>query len=99
MKIRVIVFALITTLASQVMAQRVVFPPEEYQARRQALCETLEGGTVVLFGDTMPQPGAHFRQDNDFFYFTGVSDLHAAMLIGVEYCPRDSICPVRAPAR
>ncbi len=93
MRKHLFLMALITVVACQAFAQRVVFPPEEYQERRQALCEALGDGTVLLFGDTMPQAGLHFRQDNDFFYFTGVSDLHAAVLIGVEDCAASLYLP------
>jgi len=86
MRARLFICGLITMVAYQATAQRVVFPPEEYEARRQALCEVLGDGTVVLFGDTMHQPGAHFRQDNDFFYFTGVDDLNAALLLHADDC-------------
>jgi Xaa-Pro aminopeptidase len=38
-------------------------------------------GLILLFGDCMPQPGAHFRQDNDFYYFTGVEDPGAIIIM------------------
>jgi Xaa-Pro aminopeptidase len=38
-------------------------------------------GYVLLFGQTMPTVGVRFRQDNDFFYFTGNEDLNAVLLI------------------
>ena len=34
----------------------------------------IKDGMIILFGESMPQPGAHFRQDNDFYYFTGIED-------------------------
>jgi Xaa-Pro aminopeptidase len=36
---------------------------------------------IVLFGDAMPQPGSHARQDNDFFYLCGVEDLNAILVL------------------
>ena len=36
---------------------------------------------VVLFGEAEPQPGTHFRQDNDFYYFTGVEDINGIVLM------------------
>jgi Xaa-Pro aminopeptidase len=62
-------------------AQRTGYSSEEFESRRGALMEAVQGGMIVLFGDAEPQPGAHFRQDNDFFYFTGVDDLNAILLM------------------
>jgi Xaa-Pro aminopeptidase len=62
-------------------AERTGYPPEEFTARRQALASALGRGTVVLFGKTMPAVGVRFRQDNDFYYFTGNEDLNAVFVI------------------
>lgn len=73
--------------ASPLLAQRYEYPPEEFVARRHALCERLgEEGTVLLFGKTMPAVGVRFRQDNDFFYLTGNEDLNAAAAIDLSDC-------------
>lgn len=67
--------------------QRVEYPPEEFTARRQALCEALENqGQVLLFGKTMAQPGVRFRQDPDFYYFTGIEDLNAILHMDAGTC-------------
>jgi Xaa-Pro aminopeptidase len=62
-------------------AQRTGYSREEFERRRSALLAAVRDGMVVLFGDAEPQPGAHFRQDNDFFYLTGVEDLNAILLM------------------
>jgi Xaa-Pro aminopeptidase len=62
-------------------AERMGYPPGEFAARRQALAKAVGKGTVVLFGRTAPQAGIRFRQDNDFYYFTGNEDLNAAMVL------------------
>ncbi len=62
-------------------AQRPGFPPEEFTARRAALMERLKDGTVILFGDAAAPAGGHFRQDNDFYYFTGSDDLGAILVL------------------
>lgn len=38
-------------------------------------------GMIVLFGECLPQPGAHFRQDNDFYYFCGLEDMNTILLM------------------
>ena len=65
---------LLAGLAAAAAAQRTGYSREEFIRRRQALAGRLTGGAVVLFGDTETQPGTPFRQDNDFFYLTGVRD-------------------------
>ena len=61
--------------AASLRAERLGYPPAEFTARRAALAKSLGKGTVVLFGRTAPQAGIRFRQDNDFYYFTGNEDL------------------------
>lgn len=62
-------------------SQRVGFSKDEMTRRRGALMDQLDGGMVVLFGDCMPTPGGHFRQDNDFYYFTGIEDTGAVLIM------------------
>lgn len=62
-------------------AQRTGFTKEEFERRRTALMEHVEDGAVILFGEAEAPAGAHFRQDNDFFYFTGNEDLGAILVL------------------
>ena len=66
---------------SPLFSQRVGYSKEEMTRRRGALMDRLDGGMVVLFGGCMPTPGGHFRQDNDFYYFTGIEDTGAIMIM------------------
>ena len=66
-----------------VEARRFGYPPEEFTARREALCERLGEGTVLMFGGTMPALAQRFHQDNDFFYLTGNEDLNAVLVMDV----------------
>jgi Xaa-Pro aminopeptidase len=65
---------LVAGLAAAALAQRTGYSREEFIRRRQALAERVAGGAVVLFGDVEAAAGMPFRQDNDFFYLTGVRD-------------------------
>lgn len=68
-------------------ARRIPYPPEEFANRRQALCERLgTEGAVLLFGGTIPHPGYRFRQDHDFYYFTGNEDLNTALVVDLAEC-------------
>jgi Xaa-Pro aminopeptidase len=62
-------------------AQRTGYSKEEFIRRRAALMEKAGDGMIILFGETMPLPGAHFHQDNDFYYLTGVEDPGAVLLL------------------
>jgi Xaa-Pro aminopeptidase len=62
-------------------AQRTGYSKEEFVRRREALMERVSEGMIILFGEAGPQSGAHFRQDNDFYYFSGVEDLGAVLVM------------------
>lgn len=62
-------------------AQRAGYSKDEFLRRRTDLMSRTEEGMIVLFGECLPQPGAHFRQDNDFYYFTGREDKNAILLM------------------
>jgi Xaa-Pro aminopeptidase len=62
-------------------AQRTGYTPEEFARRRAALMTEVKDGAIVLFGDASVPAGTHFRQDNDFFYFTGNEDLGGVLVL------------------
>jgi Xaa-Pro aminopeptidase len=98
----VAVAVLVAAGSLAVGAERMGYPPGEFVARRQALAKDLGKGTLLLFGRTEPQAGIRFRQDNDFYYFTGNEDLNAAMVLNAAtgaatlYLPRQSAGDIRA---
>lgn len=90
-----ILFAILT-LWIDADAQRVTYPPEEFASRRQRLCESIGGqGQVLLFGKTMVPAGIRVRQDNDFFYFTGIEDLNAILHIDASDCQSTLFLPAQ----
>lgn len=58
--------------------------PKEFARRRAELAKKVKTGYVLLFARTHLPEAAHYREDNDFFYYTGIADLGAAMLLDVE---------------
>src|SRR5512146_2106153 len=58
--------------------------PKEFAARRAELAGKLKTGYVLLFARTQEPQAAHYREDNDFYYYTGLSDLGAVMFMDVE---------------
>ena len=61
--------------------QRVGYPPEEFIQRRQQLMQKVQQGMIILFAETDAPPAQRFRQDNDFYYFTGCEDKNAVLLM------------------
>jgi len=57
--------------------------PKEFAARRTELAAKLKTGYVLLFAKTQEPPATHYREDNDFYYYTGLSDPGAIMLMDV----------------
>ena len=76
-----IIYLLIFMHHSFSFTQRTEYSREEIMSRRHALMDQVKGGMIILFGESMPQPGAHFRQDNDFYYFTGIEDINAVLIM------------------
>lgn len=58
-------------------------PPSVFRQRRDALLQELADGLVVLLGARADEFGEYerFRQDNDFFYLTGIERPGAALLL------------------
>jgi len=58
-----------------------IFPPEEFAARRAKVIERIGEGVAILQGAT-ERPGEQpFRQNNQFFYLTGVVEPRAIVVI------------------
>jgi Xaa-Pro aminopeptidase len=62
-------------------AQRAGYTAAELARRREAVMRATGDGLIVLFGADRSAPGAHFRQDNDFYYFTGREDANAIVVM------------------
>lgn len=80
----VLISVLFAGIVSPIQAQRLGYPPEEFIARREVLCERLAHGTVLMFGNTMPALAARNHQDHDFYYLTGNEDLNSVLVMNVE---------------
>jgi Xaa-Pro aminopeptidase len=87
MRLRLLlVFAAAAPLASWLAAQPVftgteIFPAEEFAARRARLMDRIGDGVAVLQGTT-DRPGEQpFRQNNQFFYLSGVAEPWAILVV------------------
>jgi len=56
---------------------------QEFARRRQELAKELKTGYLVLFARTVLPEANHYREDNDFFYFTGLADPGAVLVMDV----------------
>ena len=65
-------------------AQRSGCTKEEIARRRHLLMEQAKEGVIVLFGEFMAPGSSHFRQDNDFFYFTNCEESDAILMMRVK---------------
>lgn len=58
------------------------FTPEEFRERRKKLCEMVEDNALLLIqGARSAGSSTSFRQDNDFYYLSGIEVPHSYLLI------------------
>jgi len=58
-----------------------LFSKSEYATRRMRFMEQIPDGVAVLWGAALNHGGMGFRQNNDFFYFTGVEIPEAVLIL------------------
>ncbi len=57
------------------------FSPEDFEARRSRLMEKIGDGFLILQAAELPEAYIKFRQDNNFYYLTGVEVPDAVLII------------------
>jgi Xaa-Pro aminopeptidase len=57
--------------------------PQEFARRRQELAKQLKTGYLILFARLVLPEANHYREDNDFFYYTGLADPGAVLVIDI----------------
>lgn len=72
--------------------------PKAFADRRAALAKELKTGRAILFAKEDEPEDSHYREDNDFYYFTGLQDPGAVVLINLETC-RTTLFEPLMPAR
>lgn len=58
--------------------------PQEFARRRTELAKELKTGYTLLFARINEPEAANYREDNDFYYFTGLQDQAAVLLMNNE---------------
>jgi len=67
---------------------------KEFVRRRAELAKQMKSGTALLFAKMVDPEGAHYREDNDFYYYTGIADEGAVLVIdGASGRSLDSVHP------
>lgn len=55
--------------------------PQEFASRRAELAKQAKTGYIILFARVTTPESNHYREDNDFFYYTGLADPGAVMVM------------------
>ena len=76
-----ILLSAIVPAAQPVFRGTDVFPPDEFAARRAKVLAEIGDGAAILLGATEPPGEVAFRQNNQFFYVTGVVEPRAMVII------------------
>lgn len=71
--------------------------PQEFARRRQELAKQLKTGYLILFARVVPPEANHYREDNDFFYYTGLADPGAVMVMDMSSGTTIVFEPQQAP--
>src|SRR5271156_7149751 len=58
--------------------------PKAFAARRAELAKQVKTGWVLLFARNEIPESTHYREDKDFYYFTGLQDPGAVMALDAE---------------
>lgn len=76
-----VLYGLIIWGTLPLQARRSGFPTDEFIQRRTHLMNKARQGMIMLFADCDTQPAQRFRQDNDFYYYTGSEDMNAVLIM------------------
>ncbi|PWU02382.1 MAG: hypothetical protein C5B52_05605 [Bacteroidetes bacterium] len=82
MKRKLFISAILICLFTYGIAQDMwkYYSPSDFAARRARVFEKIGSSVAILLGAELPEPFIKFRQDNNFYYLTGV-ELPDAVLI------------------
>src|SRR6476660_4017254 len=97
MKKMILLFVLLACSFGTALAHMGI-DPSEFQARRQSVMSAASDGIVLLpsFSGPKSWSDSGFRQDSNFYYLTGLENLHDAIL-AVDGTTKESWLFVMAP--
>ena len=74
-----LLIAVVNTVCAQDMWK--YFTPDDFAKRRAKVLEQIGDGVAILQGAELPEGFIKFRQDNNFFYLTGVEVPNARLIL------------------
>jgi len=78
-KLLLLCIAIVNTVSAQDMWTS--FSPDDFARRRAKLMEQIGDGVAIMQGAELPEAFVKFRQDNNFYYLTGVEMPGAVLII------------------
>jgi len=78
-KLLLLCIAIVNTVNAQDMW--TYFSPDDFARRRAKLMEQIGDGVAIMQGAELPEAFVKFRQDNNFYYLTGVEMPGAVLII------------------
>lgn len=73
--------------------------PKEFERRRQVLIEEMKEGVLLLFARQVLPEAEHYREDNDFYYMTGIADPGAVLLLNAKTKQAALFEPTQSPRK
>ena len=78
-KLLILFIAVVNTACAQEMFK--YFTPDDFAKRRAKVMEQIGDGVAILQGAELPEGYIQFRQDNNFYYLTGVEIPNATLIL------------------
>lgn len=78
-KLLFLFIVVVNTVCAQEMWK--YFTPDDFAKRRERVMEQIGDGVAILQGAELPEAFVKFRQDNNFFYLTGVEIPNARLIL------------------
>lgn len=72
---------------------------QEFERRRHAVAEQMKEGILLMFARQTVPEAEHYREDNDFYYLTGISDPGAVLFMDVKSGRTVLLEPPQSPRR
>ena len=79
LKLLILFIVVVNTVCAQDMWK--YFTPDDFAKRRAKVMEQIGDGVAILQSAELPEGFIKFRQDNNFFYLTGVEIPNARLIL------------------
>src|SRR6185369_4042035 len=78
-KLLILFITVVNTVCAQDMWK--YFSPDDFAKRRAKVMEKIGDGIVIMQGAELPEAYVKFRQDNNFYWLTGVEIPNAVLVL------------------